>query len=132
AVRRHARRHAQRRERARRRLDLHARAPRRAAAAAPGAAAPDAPHVPAALAPAEDALVTEHDRSAAGGSSGGPPGARGEQLPKVLLVEDNVHNRRIFQGVLVHAGFDVVEAEDGEHAMALARELRPDLILMDL
>jgi two-component system cell cycle response regulator DivK len=50
----------------------------------------------------------------------------------ILLVEDNVHNRRIFQGVLAHAGFRVVEAEDGERALELAREARPDLILMDL
>lgn len=52
--------------------------------------------------------------------------------PIILLVEDNLHNRRIFQGVLAHAGFQVVEAEDGQKALdAVARE-RPDLILMDL
>jgi two-component system cell cycle response regulator DivK len=50
----------------------------------------------------------------------------------ILLVEDNLHNRRIFQGVLVHAGFAVVEAEDGGRALELAASARPDLILMDL
>jgi two-component system cell cycle response regulator DivK len=50
----------------------------------------------------------------------------------VLLVEDNVHNRRIFQGVLSHAGFQVIEADDGATALDLVREVRPDLILMDL
>lgn len=52
--------------------------------------------------------------------------------PAILLVEDNLHNRRIFQGVLSHAGFAVVEAEDGGRAMELAVASPPDLILMDL
>ena len=52
--------------------------------------------------------------------------------PTILLVEDNLHNRRIFQGVLTHAGFHVVEAEDGGKALAAVSQQRPDLILMDL
>src|SRR5262249_35843811 len=52
--------------------------------------------------------------------------------PTILLVEDNLHNRRIFQGVLAHAGFTVVEAEDGGRALELAAAAPPDLILMDL
>lgn len=54
------------------------------------------------------------------------------RAPLILVVEDNVHNRRIFQGVLSHAGFQVVEAEDGEKALAAIHEEPPDLILMDL
>lgn len=50
----------------------------------------------------------------------------------ILLVEDNLHNRRIFSGVLTHHGFVVVEATDGEEAILKAREVGPDLILMDL
>jgi len=50
----------------------------------------------------------------------------------VLLVEDNPHNRKIFSGMLAHAGFRVVEAEDGEQALAKAASEKPDLILMDL
>ncbi len=50
----------------------------------------------------------------------------------ILLVEDNLHNRRIFQGVLVHAGFQVVEADDGQKALDAVMRARPDLILMDL
>jgi CheY-like chemotaxis protein len=50
----------------------------------------------------------------------------------VLLVEDNPHNRRIFSGMLVHAGLRVVEAEDGQQALDLAQAEVPDLILMDL
>jgi two-component system cell cycle response regulator DivK len=52
--------------------------------------------------------------------------------PIILLVEDNLHNRKIFQGVLAHAGFRVIEAEDGGKALQAVRTERPDLILMDL
>ncbi len=54
------------------------------------------------------------------------------QSPTILLVEDNLHNRKIFQGVLSHAGFKVVEAEDGGRALQLVNSEKPDLILMDL
>ena len=50
----------------------------------------------------------------------------------ILLVEDNLHNRRIFSGVLAYHGFVVHEATDGEEAIQKATELVPDLILMDL
>ncbi len=51
---------------------------------------------------------------------------------RVLLVEDNPHNRKIFSGMLTHSGFEVVEAEDGHQAIAeMARQL-PDIVLMDL
>jgi two-component system cell cycle response regulator DivK len=50
----------------------------------------------------------------------------------ILLVEDNPHNRKIFSGMLSHAGFRVVEAEDGQQALDRAASEKPDLILMDL
>ena len=50
----------------------------------------------------------------------------------VLLVEDNPHNRKIFSGMLTHAGFRVVEAVDGNEAMAKVASEHPDLVLMDL
>jgi len=52
----------------------------------------------------------------------------------VLLVEDNPHNRKIFSGMLTHAGFVVVEAEDGHQALAAVgiEKTLPDIILMDL
>lgn len=50
----------------------------------------------------------------------------------VLLVEDNEDNRIIYSTVLRHVGYDVVEAEDGHQAVALARSALPDLILMDI
>jgi CheY-like chemotaxis protein len=50
----------------------------------------------------------------------------------VLLVEDNPHNRKIFSGMLNHAGFRVLEAADGQAALAQVAAERPELILMDL
>ena len=50
----------------------------------------------------------------------------------ILLVEDNEDNRIIYSTVLRHVGYTVVEAEDGLRALELARETRPDLILMDI
>jgi two-component system cell cycle response regulator DivK len=50
----------------------------------------------------------------------------------VLLVEDNPHNRKIFSGMLAHAGFRVVEAVDGNEAMQKVASEKPNLVLMDL
>ncbi len=50
----------------------------------------------------------------------------------ILLVEDNEDNRIIYSTVLRHTGYEVVEALDGVQAVALARQLHPDLILMDI
>ena len=50
----------------------------------------------------------------------------------VLIVEDNERNLRLVRDVLGHAGFDVVCACDAEAGIALARERRPDVILMDI
>lgn len=50
----------------------------------------------------------------------------------VLLVEDNQHNRKIFLAMLHHAGFTVHDAEDGNRALELAYQIKPDIILMDM
>ena len=50
----------------------------------------------------------------------------------LLLVEDNEDNRIIYSTVLRHLGYSVVEAVDGVQAIALARSVLPDLILMDI
>jgi two-component system, cell cycle response regulator DivK len=57
------------------------------------------------------------------------PASSGHTL---LLVEDNEDNRIIYSTVLRHLGYTVVEAEDGAQAIALARSVLPDLILMDI
>jgi len=51
---------------------------------------------------------------------------------KLLVVDDKAVNRTIIMEVLDPLGFDCHQAENGEEGLALARELRPDLILTDL
>ena len=57
------------------------------------------------------------------------PASTGQTL---LLVEDNEDNRIIYTTVLRHLGYQVLEAQDGVQAVELARDVRPDLILMDI
>ncbi|MBT8471484.1 MAG: response regulator [Marinicaulis sp.] len=50
----------------------------------------------------------------------------------VLIVEDNELNMKLFHDLLEAHGYNVLEARDGNEAMELAGEFRPDLILMDI
>ena len=50
----------------------------------------------------------------------------------ILIVEDNEKNRKLVRDVLAFKGYRLAEAETGEDGVRLARELRPDLILMDI
>jgi CheY-like chemotaxis protein len=52
--------------------------------------------------------------------------------PLILLVEDFVDAREMYRDYLEFSGFDVETAGDGLAAIVKARELNPDLILMDL
>ncbi|MGF1445665.1 MAG: response regulator [Pikeienuella sp.] len=51
---------------------------------------------------------------------------------RILVVEDNALNRRLFAHVLDMAGFRVVEAADGTAGLAAVEQERPDLVLLDL
>jgi two-component system, cell cycle response regulator DivK len=51
---------------------------------------------------------------------------------RILVIEDTENNRRILNDLLSSAGFEVVEAVDGEKGVAMALEMKPDLILMDI
>ncbi len=52
--------------------------------------------------------------------------------PRILLIEDNVDNRDMVRFVLERAGYEILVGQTGSQAVALARQERPDLILMDL
>ena len=51
---------------------------------------------------------------------------------RVLVVDDDRVTLRFVQSLLEREGWDVLVAEDGEHALELAREHRPDLVVSDL
>ena len=51
---------------------------------------------------------------------------------RILIVEDQEDNRMIMRDVLSSAGYDLIEAANGEDGVKLAHSERPDLILMDI
>jgi len=51
---------------------------------------------------------------------------------KILIVEDNELNMKLFHDLLEVHGYETIQTKDGREALGLAREHRPDLILMDI
>ena len=51
---------------------------------------------------------------------------------KVLIVEDNELNMKLFRDLLEAHGIKAIETRDGLRVLELAREHAPDLILMDI
>jgi two-component system cell cycle response regulator DivK len=51
---------------------------------------------------------------------------------RILVVEDQEDNRQILRDLLGSAGYDLIEAENGEEALAAVSKHRPDLVLMDI
>lgn len=50
----------------------------------------------------------------------------------ILIVEDDAKNLKLFRDLLQVSGYTTLEATDGEQGVELAREKKPDLILMDI
>ena len=51
---------------------------------------------------------------------------------RILIIEDQEDNRTIMRDLLTGAGFELIEAMNGEEGVKLAQSERPDLILMDI
>jgi two-component system, cell cycle response regulator DivK len=51
---------------------------------------------------------------------------------KILIVEDNELNLKLFCDILQVHGYQAEPVRDGREALAKAREHRPDLIIMDI
>jgi two-component system cell cycle response regulator DivK len=51
---------------------------------------------------------------------------------RILVVEDQADNMQILRDLLTSAGYEMIEAEDGEAGVRAAATERPDLILMDI
>lgn len=51
---------------------------------------------------------------------------------KVLIVEDNELNMKLFADLLDAHGFETVQTREGLKAISMAKECKPDLILMDI
>src|SRR5215213_889855 len=50
----------------------------------------------------------------------------------ILAVEDQEDNMNILRDLLASAGYDLIEAKNGQEALAAVAKRRPDLILMDI
>jgi two-component system cell cycle response regulator DivK len=51
---------------------------------------------------------------------------------RILVVEDNPKNMKLFRDVLVATGYETLEATTGGEAVEVATEETPDLVLMDI
>ncbi|MFM2045089.1 MAG: cell division response regulator protein DivK [Pseudomonadota bacterium] len=67
------------------------------------------------------------DEIVVGSSSGA-----GSSRKLVLIVEDNELNMKLFHDLLEAHGYATLQTKDGMEALRLARQHRPDLILMDI
>jgi CheY-like chemotaxis protein len=53
-------------------------------------------------------------------------------MKKILIIEDNEQNLILMRDILTFHGYEVIEANNGKEGVKIARELIPDLILMDI
>jgi DNA-binding response OmpR family regulator len=51
---------------------------------------------------------------------------------KILIVDDSHFLRLANTRALTHAGYEVISAADGEDGLRLAREHKPELVILDL
>jgi twitching motility two-component system response regulator PilH len=53
-------------------------------------------------------------------------------IRKILIVDDSPTERHVLNDMLTKAGFEVVASDNGEDAIHKSKQLKPDLILMDV
>jgi twitching motility two-component system response regulator PilH len=71
--------------------------------------------------------IVAEARSSDAERKGGPMG-----IKRILIVDDSATERHMLKDLLTKAGYDVVSSENGEDAIVKARQVKPDLILMDV
>jgi CheY-like chemotaxis protein len=53
-------------------------------------------------------------------------------MTKVLLVEDDNNLREIYEARLTAEGYEISTAQDGEEALVVAKQIKPDLVISDV
>jgi DNA-binding response OmpR family regulator len=53
-------------------------------------------------------------------------------MKKILVIEDELAYSKLLHSQLQERGYEVIEAEDGEKGLAVAKKEKPDLILLDI
>ena len=61
-----------------------------------------------------------------------PPPSGAVSPTRILLVEDDRFLRKAAEVTLKRQGFEVLTAQDGEAGLEVARDVKPDLVLLDL
>jgi len=56
----------------------------------------------------------------------------GGKTQKILIVEDNELNMKLFRDLLEAHGYETHQSRDGQEALSMARSVLPDLVLMDI
>ena len=79
-----------------------------------------------------DNRITKTTASPAPGAQGASAVATANRPKKVLVVEDNELNMRLFCDLLDAYGFATFQCRDGKKAVEIARQQMPDLIIMDI
>jgi CheY-like chemotaxis protein len=74
--------------------------------------------------------ITLPDRSRAAPAAAIPEGAA--HAPLVMIADDDPNSRDLLAATVRREGYRVIEATDGETALALAREWRPDVVTLDV
>lgn len=59
-------------------------------------------------------------------------GDKETKMRKILIAEDNVEISDMMKSYLVKAGHGVYQAFDGLQALAMAKEIKPDIALLDI
>ena len=55
-----------------------------------------------------------------------------DRSPKIMVVDDEILNRKLIEAMLKPQGYQVTMAVDGEDCLAKVEEVMTDLILMDI
>jgi|SRR6267143_1092601 len=53
-------------------------------------------------------------------------------MRRILVAEDDAPSRELVREILELEGYEVIEAADGGEALAKIKEIRPDLVLLDI
>src|SRR5947209_19766463 len=81
---------------------------------------------------AERVMRNPRGKRTAGGSSKTHHASRPPQLRRVLIADDNLAEREMYASYFAAHGIRVFMAGDGVNAVHIAKEMRPDVIVMDL
>jgi len=57
---------------------------------------------------------------------------KSEKPKKILMIEDDIFLRKIYRDKLTRAGFEFIEATNGEEGLGKILSEKPDLVLLDL